>query len=299
VIPQIVEVRIHQRPEDSAPFIFPNHCPVCASELTRDDGEAVWRCSGGLFCEAQAKERLKHFVARGAMDIDGLGDKQIEAFWDWGWVRTPLDIFTLAERDKSTLTPLRARVGWGETSARNLFAAIDAARDVPLARFIYALGIRHCGAETAKLLARNYGTVARWSEAMQQASDRSGAAYGELTSIDGIGPVVAESLIGFFEEPHNRELLDGLIATLTIREAEQVQANTPLAGKTLVFTGTMQAMTRSEAKARAEAMGAKVAGSVSAKTDLLIAGADAGSKRSKAEALGVTVMGEDEWAGGD
>lgn len=294
VIPQVVRVELDKRPPDSAPFPFPTACPVCDSELTREEGEAVWRCSGGLVCEAQAKERLKHFVARGAFDIDGLGDKQIEAFWEDGRIRTPADIFTLQVRERDSFTPLRLKEGWGEQSARNLFEAIEQRRTIPLARFIYALGIRHIGAETAKLLARSYGSFAAWQAAMIAAHDHDEAREA-LLAIDGIGAVVAQSVIDFFHEPHNRDALDSLVSQLHIEDAEAVASDSPVAGKTVVFTGTLSRMSRAEAKAQAERLGAKVAGSVSAKTDYLVAGEAAGSKRKKAESLGVTILEEEEW----
>lgn len=296
VIPQIAGVKTDKRPAECEPFTFSRRCPVCGSEAVREPGEAVRRCTGGLVCKAQVVERLKHFVSRQAFDIDGLGEKQVEAFFRDGLIETPADIFTLQARDRQSLTPLKHREGWGEKSAQNLFAAIEAARRIPLARFIYALGIRHIGLETAKLLARHYQTFEAWNAAMRAAqADEAGEARAELLSIDGIGPMAATALLQFFEEPHNREALAALVAQLDIEPAPAIAEGSVLTGKTLVFTGTLSRMTRAEAKARAESLGAKVAGSVSAKTDYLIAGEAAGSKRKKAEALGVTVLSEDDW----
>jgi DNA ligase (NAD+) len=295
VIPQVVRVLHEKRAEKSVPFHFPRRCPVCDSDVSREEGEAVWRCTGGLICAAQATERLKHFVSRGAFDIDGLGDKQIEMFWSDGQIKTPADIFALASQDAQSLTPLRNREGCGETSARNLFDAIERARKVPLARFIYALGIRHVGIETAKLLARNYVTYAAFEAAMLQMAHGDEAQQEALLAIDGIGPMVVKSVQAFFHEAHNREVLKALEKELTIQDAEAVKSDSAIAGKTVVFTGTLTQMSRAEAKAQAERLGAKVSGSVSAKTDFLVAGDAAGSKRKKAEALGVKILSEQEW----
>ncbi|MEI7608384.1 MAG: helix-hairpin-helix domain-containing protein, partial [Rhodospirillaceae bacterium] len=238
-----------------------------------------------------------HFVSRDAFDIEGLGEKIIAEFRDEKRIETPGDIFRLAERDKGSLVRLKNRPGWGEKSAANLFAAIEARRTIPLDRFIFALGIRQIGQATAKLLARTYGGYEAWRTAMlAAASDREGAAWSELTAIDQIGPAVADDLVEFFTEPHNLAVLDDLAREVTVTAVEAPKAgDSPLAGKTLVFTGTLSAMSRSEAKARAEALGAKVAGSVSAKTDFLVAGYDAGSKATKAAALGVAVLDEAAW----
>ncbi|MBN66191.1 MAG: DNA ligase (NAD(+)) LigA [Rickettsiales bacterium] len=294
VIPQVVEVKLDKRPEDAKPYDFPDQCPVCGSAAVREDDDVVKRCTGGLVCEAQAKERLKHFVSRDAMDIDGLGAKQVDAFWQDGLIRTPVDIFTLAERDKQSLTPLKNKEGWGDLSAKNLFAAIEAARTVELPRFIYALGIRHIGQETAKLLARHYHDFDALQQALKQAHAH-GEAWDDLLSIDGIGPIVAEALVDFFAEPHNQSLLDDLLGYLRIEAMEAVAEDSPVAGKTVVFTGTQTTMTRNEAKAKAESLGCKVSGSVSSKTDYLVAGEAAGSKLKKAKELGVDVLSEAEW----
>ena len=290
VIPQVVGVR-SDMPRGNTPYVFPHLCPVCGSHAVREQGEVARRCTGGLTCAAQAVERLKHFASRDAMDIDGLGDKQIEAFFHEGLIRNPADIFTLEERDAHGLTRLRNREGWGEKSASNLFASITKARTVTLARFIYALGIRHIGEETSKLLARHFVTFPAWREAMSDASAREA-----LLVIDGIGETVAETLIAFFAEEHNQQLITALAAVLTIQPYETpAQLDSPVAGKTVVFTGTLETIGRKEAKALAESLGAKVASSVSKKTDYVVAGSDAGSKLKEATGLGVAVLSEKEW----
>ena len=302
VIPQVVRAIAEKRPAGSRPFEPPAACPECGSHAVREEGEAVRRCTGGLVCPAQALERLRHFVARDAFDIEGLGAKQIEAFWDEGRVKSPADIFDLEERDGKDFPPLAEREGWGETSAANLFRAIEARRRIGLDRFIHALGIRHVGQSTARLLARRYGTVDDWRAAMDAAattpdpdSEAGNEALEALTDIDGIGPVVARAVVEFVAEPRNGAILDALRARLDIEPVEAPETDSAVAGKTVVFTGKLQRMTRQEAKARAEALGAQVAGSVSRATDYVVAGEDAGSKLKKAEALGVTVLSEDAW----
>lgn len=292
VIPQVVSAT---RKADAQKFIFPSQCPICHSDAVREEGEAVRRCTGGLMCDAQIVERLRHFVSRDAFDIEGLGEKQIIAFWQDGLVREPADIFTLPERDRGSLTPLRNKEGWGSKSASNLFEAIEKARTVPLARFIYALGIRHVGQTTAKLLARTYQTFDAWYAAMKAIANDDENAYEDLKHIDGIGDAVGMALKHFFAEEHNRKVLADLLPHLTILDAEAVASESPVVGKTVVFTGTLARLTRDEAKARAEALGAKVAGSVSKKTDYVVVGADAGSKAKKAAELGVTTLTEAEW----
>jgi DNA ligase (NAD+) len=297
VIPQVVSVVLEKRPKDSGPYAFPAHCPECGSLALREPGEAVRRCTGGLICPAQSVERLRHFVSRDAFDIEGLGDKHVRAFFDEGLLSSPADLFTLALRDTESETPLAGREGWGETSAGKLFAAIEARRRMPLDRFIYALGIRQVGQSTAKLLARNYGTLEALAWAMTAAQDAQSTEYADLVNIDGIGPSVAADLIGFFAEPHNQQVLDRLVEQVRIEAAAAAAAaaDSPVAGKTVVFTGTLTTMGRSEAKARAEALGAKVAGSVSRKTDYVVVGADAGSKARRAEELGVATLSEEQW----
>jgi DNA ligase (NAD+) len=240
-------------------------------------------------------ERLKHFVARDAFDVEGLGAVQVEAFWKEGLIRSPADIFSFAARDRESLTPLRHKKGWGEKSAENLFAAIEKARMTTLPRLIYALGIRHVGQETAKLLARHYLTYEAWRDAMIAAQNNASDAYAALLSIDGIGRVMAHAMIEFFAEQHNCQALEMLRKELMVAPVESVTSSSPLSGKTVVFTGSLARMTRSEAKVRAEALGVKVAGSVSAKTDYVVAGEDAGSKLKKARELGVAILSEDEW----
>jgi DNA ligase (NAD+) len=307
VIPQIVDVDLDKRGKDSVPFVFPTQCPICGSHAVRDVNpssgriDAVRRCTGGLVCSAQAKEKLKHFVSRHAFDIDGLGDKQVEFFYELpmeeGGIRQPADIFTLAERDRaSPIIKLRNRDGWGETSVANLFSAIEARREMPLNRVIFALGIRHVGEGNAKLLARHYLDWDTFAAAMTSAADTGSDAWAELNGIDGIGVTVANAVVEFFAEDHNRQAIDALMKQVTPLPMERVEANaSPVAGKTLVFTGTLEQMSRDEAKARAEAMGAKVAGSVSGKTDLVIAGPGAGSKLKKATELGIEVIDEATW----
>ncbi|MDO5657866.1 MAG: NAD-dependent DNA ligase LigA [Paracoccus sp. (in: a-proteobacteria)] len=298
VIPKIADVDEAARDGSERPFLFPETCPQCGSAAIREAGDAVRRCTGGMACPAQAIEKLKHFVSRGAFDIEGLGAKQIEAFYhdETLPIRAPADIFTLEARDRDGLTRLKNRDGWGETSAKNLFAAIEARRDISLERVIAALGLRHVGEQAARLLARHYGNWPDFEAAMTAARPGEGAEWVDLISIDGVGEVLARSVVTAFQQPAERRAIDDLVAHLRIRPAEQPQAaNSKIAGKTLVFTGTLEKMTRAEAKARAEAMGAKVAGSVSARTDLLIAGPGAGSKAKKAAELGVEVIDEDEW----
>jgi DNA ligase (NAD+) len=292
VIPQVVAVVPEKRPRGSKPFAFPDRCPVCNSHAVREEGMAVRRCTGGLICAAQAVERLKHFVSRNAFDIDGLGDKRIEELWQEEWLKTPGDIFRLGKRTAE----LEEREGWGKQSAAKLTKAIEARRSIALERFIYALGIPQVGEATARLLAKNYGSLAAWREAMVAAQDPESPAYHELDNIEGIGPSVATDIIAFFGEAHNLEVLDDLTAEVSVQDFVQPKAGgSPIAGKSVVFTGELTAMTRSEAKARAESLGAKVASSVSKKTDYVIVGADAGSKATKAKELGLTTLSEEEW----
>ncbi len=292
VIPQVVEVVADKRPAGAVPFVMPDTCPECGSLAIREDGAAAKRCTGGLICPAQAVERLKHFVSRDAFDIEGLGARNIEAFWGEGWLTSPADIF-----DVDGLTAkLDGREGWKEKSIDNLRKAIEERRKIGLDRFIYALGIRQVGQATARLLARTYGSFTALKAAMAAAQDRDGEAYAELIDIDQIGPAVADDLLGFFAEDHNQDVLAALEAALDIQDMVAADtSNSPVAGKTVVFTGTLETMGRSEAKAKAESLGAKVSGSISAKTDYLVAGPGAGSKLKKAEELGVTVLTEDEW----
>lgn len=296
VIPQVVEVLLDKRQPDSPVYIFPDKCPICGSQALRAEGEVVIRCTGGLICAAQAVERLKHFVSRLAFDIEGLGDKIIQEFWDEELIRTPGDIFRLAEINKTLQRPLQEREGWGVKSVENLFRAIDDRRSIGFERFIYALGIRQVGEATAKKLAAHYPSLDVLRAAMQESADHESQPYQDLLNIEDIGASVANDIIAFFNEPHNRAVLDDLASLLDIKPYQKVQdSSSPVAGKTVVFTGTLVQMGRNEAKAKAEHLGAKVASAVSGKTDYVIAGEDAGSKLTKAQALGVTVLTEQEW----
>ncbi len=300
VIPQIVGVE--KRPKGTKPFKFPDRCPICGSHAVRETNEktgkvdVVRRCTGGLICAAQRVERLKHFVSRNAFDIEGLGEKHIQAFFDDKLIQSPEDIFTLEARDRRAATKLEEREGWGPQSAAKLFAAIAARRNIALDRFIFALGIRHVGETTARLLARFYGTIDNFRAAMLEAAKgKETDAYRELDAIEGIGEVVAEAIADFFAEPHNVQVVNELLKAVSPQLLETRKTSSPVAGKTVVFTGTLEKLTRGEAKSQAERIGAKVAGSVSKKTDFVVAGADAGSKLAKARELGVKVIDEAEW----
>lgn len=340
VIPKLSDVDLSKRPPGSQPFAFPTRCPECQSEAIREEGDAVRRCTGGLICPAQAVEKLKHFVSRKAFDIEGLGAKQIEMFYEDPIlpIKTPADIFTLEQRDKGNLARLKNRDGWGETSARNLFAAIDEKRTIPFARLLFALGIRHVGEVGARDLALYYrdwetltqaldtarpaalaqrqadeaedaeraaalaeGRRARVKEARDAAITAAcvppdaNAAWAELIGIDGIGATLGLSLSDAFSNVEERRAFDTLRKELTIIAPDAPASHSPVAGKTVVFTGTLEKMTRAEAKARAEALGAKVSGSVSKKTDILVAGPGAGSKAKKAAELGIETLDEDGW----
>jgi DNA ligase (NAD+) len=292
VIPQIIRPLPELRPKGAAPFEFPTHCPVCGSIAERDMDEAVRRCTGGLICAAQITERLIHFCSRGAFDIEGMGDKTVVEFHEAGLIRSAPDIFRLPLHEKQ----ISEREGWGKVSAAKLSAAIEARRTIPLPRFIYALGIRRIGENNAKLLARHYGSYANWRESMLAATEIGSDARLELGSISGIGPAIATDLAAFFSEAHNLETLDALDEFLTVTEAPGVGApNSPLAGKTIVFTGTLATLARPEAKAKAESLGAKVTESVSKKTDFVVVGTDAGSKAVKAAELGLTILTEEQF----
>ncbi len=300
VIPQILGPVAEKRPADAKPYAFPHVCPACGSVAVREvdakgEVDAVRRCTGGLVCPAQSVERLKHFCSRNALDIEGLGDRQIELFHTEGLVMSPADIFTLEARDKRAMKKLKDREGFGETSVRNLFAAINARRNVPLNRFIFGLGMRHVGETNARRLARHFGTFEALRETGRAASDPDSEARTELNGIEGVGDVVAEAVADFFAEKHNEDVLDSLLNEVSPEPMEAVQTSSPVAGKTIVFTGALERMTREEAKAQAERLGAKVSGSVSKKTDLVVAGPGAGSKLAKAEEFGIEVISEDEW----
>ena len=304
VIPQVVEVVLERRPEGSAPFVFPKVCPCplatpAEREVNPRTGEraVVRRCSGEFACPYQRKEHLKHFVSRKAFDIEGLGEKQMIAFHEAGEVTEPADIFTLEARNASgELTPpLQAREGWGEKSAANLFAAIEARRTIALSRFINAMGVRHVGEETARLLARTYGDWAAFRAAAMAGAEPGSEAREAMLSIDGLGDTAVDALGRFFSEAHNSAALDRLLDQVTVEPEKVETEESPVTGKTVVFTGSLERFTRDEAKARAQSLGAKVAGAVSKNTDYLVAGPGAGSKLKKAQELGVQVLSEDEW----
>ncbi|MEO3478657.1 NAD-dependent DNA ligase LigA [Phaeobacter sp. CAU 1743] len=338
VIPKVADVDLTKRPEGAEPYAFPHICPECGSEAIREEGDAVRRCTGGLICPAQAVEKMKHFVSRAAFDIDGLGNKQVEQFYGDEWIREPADIFTLRDRFGSGMQQLKNREGWGEKSAANLFDAIDEKRQIPLAKFIFALGIRHVGEVGGRDLALHYGgwgelvsalDTARPAALAHRAADEAEeaeriaaaeegrraritdtraaavsacdvpeaaqAAWDDLVGANGIGPILALSLSDALANPEERAAIDRLTAHLTIIAPDAPAAESPVSGKTVVFTGTLEKMTRAEAKARAEALGAKVSGSVSKKTDILVAGPGAGSKATKAADLGIKVLDEDSW----
>ncbi|WP_089898273.1 NAD-dependent DNA ligase LigA [Loktanella fryxellensis] len=339
VIPKIRDVDLARRPADAVPYVFPETCPDCGSDAVREDGDSVRRCTGGLICPAQALEKLRHFVSRAAFDIEGLGAKQVEYFFGDNAlaVREPADVFTLRARNDAAIARLENRDGFGKTSVRNLFDAIDEKRNIPLNRLIFALGIRHVGEVAASDLARHFGTwtalmtavdaaapaaVAQLQADRAEAEERRAAAdagrraslkavrdaawssvppdartaWDDLVGIEGIGATVATALVTTLQQPAERASIDRLVAELTVQPVvARASSTSPVAGKTVVFTGTLEKMTRAEAKARAEALGAKVAGSVSAKTDLLVAGPGAGSKAAKAAELGVETIDEDGW----
>lgn len=322
VIPKVLDVDVDKRSAGSEPFIFPTQCPACGSDAVREINansgklDSVRRCTGGFVCPAQAVEAIKHFVARDAYDIDGFGDKQAEAFYEWGLVMNPADIFTLEARNARSLTPLQNRDGYGKTSVDNLFAAINERRSVPLDRFIYGLGIRHVGRTNSKLMARHYHTVEAFlaplennaallnqfdgdgvalSKAVAKDAVEGGETWGSLIAIDGLGTTAVQALVQFFGDPERRRVVDALLAEVTPEPVELVVSDSPVVGKTVVFTGTLEQMSRDEAKAMAERKGAKVSGSVSSKTDLLVAGPKAGSKLTKAQGLGIEIIDEQGW----
>jgi len=291
VIPQILGFVTEKRPKNAKPFVFPDRCPACGSHAIRPEGEVVRRCTGGLTCPAQTVERLIHFTRRNAMDIEGLGEENIQALFDARLIASPADIFALREHEAT----LRSWEGWGERKVQNLLAAIEARRRVPLERFIFALGIRRIGESNAKLLARHYHSFSDWRTKMLAATVIGSEAREELGSIQGIGPAIASELAEFFAEPRNLEALDALAREVTPEDAAVFAADSAFAGKTVVFTGTLETMSRDEAEAQAERLGAKVTKSVSKKTDFVVVGAEAGSKATKATELGVRTLTESEW----
>lgn len=298
VIPQVLGVEKERRSVDSVEYEFPHYCPECGAHAIREEDEAVRRCTGGLSCPAQAIERLKHFVSREAFNIEGLGSKIIEQFFTEKILHSPADIFSLERRNfggddlfsSGEGLHLENREGWGKKSAENLFRAINERRNITLPRFIYALGIRQVGAATSLLIAQNYGSFANFMQQMQAEN------LEKLLSIDGIGEAMAKDIVEFFKEAHNVKIISELLNEVTVADFQDTaNHDSPLSGKTVVFTGTLENMTRAEAKAKALGMGAKVAGSVSAHTDYVIMGADAGSKAKKAQELGVKILSEDEF----
>ncbi|MEX0753343.1 MAG: NAD-dependent DNA ligase LigA [Xanthobacteraceae bacterium] len=299
VIPQVVSVVKEKRPRDAKPFHFPNKCPCpLKTDIVREvtaagEAGAIARCTGEFACPYQRVEHLKHFVSRRAFDIDGLGEKQIELFYEKGWVKEPADIFTLEERNKKI--KLEEVEGYGEVSVRNLFRSIAARREISLDRFIYALGIRHVGETTAVAFARGYGSWRAFHDACLKLIRGDVEARQEMDALDQIGDTVIDSLAAYFGEAHNRRLVERLVEQVKILVAEKPRTDSPVAGKTVVFTGALEKMTREEAKAMAERLGAKVAGSVSKKTDYVVAGPGAGSKLAEAKKHGVAVLTEDEW----
>ena len=292
VIPQILGVVLEKRPADAKPYAFPLHCPACGSHAIRDGEDVVRRCTGGLTCPAQTTERLRHFVSRRAMDIEGLGEENIQFLFDAGLIKSPADIFRLHQKREA----LAGFESWGERKISKLLEAIEARRSVALERFIFALGIRRIGEQNAKLLARHYHSLEAWRAAMIAAHIIGSEAREELGSIQGIGPAIAEELVEFFVEPRNLAALDDLASEVSPLPVEETSAaDSAFAGKTMVFTGTLEKMTRDEAEALAERLGAKVTKSVSKKTDFVVVGADAGSKAAKAAELGVKTLTEAEW----
>lgn len=301
VIPQVVGVVTERRPAGAKEFEFPHLCPMCGAHAIREEDEAVRRCTGGLTCPAQAIERLKHFVSREAFDIEGLGARNMEEFFNEGIVKNPVDIFTLERRNKKLRDDLFSalddgniylenREGWGKKSVENLFKAINEKRRIDLPRFIYALGIRQVGTATARLIAKHYGSFEHFMEDMKNKETA------KLLEIDGVGEAMVNDITGFFEEEHNLKTINGLLQEIEVEDfVDDTDYSSPLAGKTVVFTGTLEKMTRAEAKAKALSLGAKVAGSVSKNTDYVVVGADAGSKATKAKELGVAILNEDEF----
>ncbi|MEX2126896.1 MAG: NAD-dependent DNA ligase LigA [Xanthobacteraceae bacterium] len=298
VIPQVLDVVLDKRPKSAKRYQFPTICPACGSHAVREvdpetgKADAVRRCTGGLICPAQAVERLIHFVSRNAFDIEGLGEKQIALFFERGWIKEPVDIFRLKDRNKKI--KLEEQEGFGDLSARKLFDAIDERRKIPLNRFIYALGIRHIGETNATRLARHYQSIAALKKALMKAKPDEDDIQ-ELTNINGIGETVADAIVEFFKEKRNRAAIETLLDEIEVDPMQAVAKDSAVSGKTVVFTGALEKMTRDEAKAMAERLGAKVAGSVSKKTDYLVAGPGAGSKLAEAKKHDVKVLSEDEW----
>jgi DNA ligase (NAD+) len=296
VIPKISDVDVSKRISTSKPYTFPSFCPECNSPSERIEGDSVARCIGGITCPAQAVQGLAHFVSRGAFDIDGLGNKQIEQFYQLGWVKEPADIFKLKLRYENGIKRLENRDGWGQKSANNLFNAVEAKSIIPLNKMLYALGIRHVGETSAMLLSKHYKSFDNLKKSMNEAKNLEGSSWSDLMSIDGVGEVLAKALIQIFNNPAQRQIIDNLVEELIIEdEIENIVSGSPLEGMVVVFTGSLELMSRSEAKISAEKFGAKVSGSVSKKTDFVVSGPGAGSKEKKAIELGVKVLSESEW----
>ena len=296
VIPKISDVDVSKRISTSKPYTFPSFCPECNSPSERIEGDSVARCIGGITCPAQAVQGLAHFVSRGAFDIDGLGNKQIEQFYQLGWVKEPADIFKLKLRYENGIKRLENRDGWGQKSANNLFNAVEAKRIIPLNKMLYALGIRHVGETSAMLLSKHYKSFDNLKKSMNEAKNLEGSSWSDLMSIDGVGEVLAKAIIQIFNNPAQRRIIDNLVEELIIEdEIENIVSGSPLEGMVVVFTGSLELMSRSEAKISAEKFGAKVSGSVSKKTDFVVSGPGAGSKEKKAIELGVKVLSESEW----
>ncbi len=296
VIPQVLEVDLTKRKDLSEKFVFPTKCPVCQAEIVKKEDDVVLRCSGGLNCEAQLKETLKHFVSKDAFDIIGLGKKQIENFFDEGRVRNFVDIFQLESKEKNSDNPLKGKVGWGEKSIENLFFAINQKRKISLEKFLYAIGIRHVGETTAKLLAKHFVSYKNFREKIVlMASNKEGQDYLDFIALDGIGEKMAQAVIDYFLDQKNLKMIDDLVPELEIEDVVVKNYDLKFSGKSIVFTGTLEKMSRMEAKKKAEDLGMKVVGSVSSKTDFVVAGSDAGSKLKKANELNVKILSEDEW----
>ena len=296
VIPKISDVDVSKRISTSKPYTFPSFCPECSSPSERIEGDSVARCIGGITCPAQAVQGLAHFVSRGAFDIDGLGNKQIEQFYQLGWVKEPADIFKLKLRYENGIKRLENRDGWGQKSANNLFNAIESKRTIPLNKMLYALGIRHVGETSAMLLSKHYKSFDNLKKSMNEAKSLEGSSWSDLMSIDGVGEILAKAVVQIFNNPAQRQIIDNLVEELIIEdEIENIVSGSPLEGMVVVFTGSLELMSRSEAKISAEKFGAKVSGSVSKKTDFVVSGPGAGSKEKKAIELGVKVLSESEW----
>jgi DNA ligase (NAD+) len=293
VIPQVLEVDQGKRKSDSKPFEFPQNCPVCKAEIIKNEDDVVLRCNGGLSCDAQLKETLKHFVSKDAFDIAGLGKKQIENFFAEGRIKSFADIFTLEEREKTSSDPLNKKPGWGKKSIENLFFAINSKREIALDKFIYAIGVRHVGETTAKLLAQHFISYKNFIRVML--SNEKNHEYEELVALDGIGEKMVSAIIDYFRDQRNLQMVLDLEKELKIIDMPAKISDSKLSGKSVIFTGSLEKMSRAEAKKRAEELGMKVVGSVSAKTDFVVVGSEAGSKLKKAQELNLTILNEDEW----